>query len=126
METSEDALERGLSFGQGLLYVVTGVWPVLSIRTFMAVTGPKRDQWLVKATGMLIAVAGAVLTLASARNAISPETEALGAGTAATLGAVDVIYVRKGILSRVYLLDAAFEAVCVLGWLGARLLRRTK
>jgi|SRR5947209_11442348 len=124
MQSSEDALARALSFGQGLIYVVTGIWPVVSIRTFMAVTGPKRDQWLVKATGMLIAVAGAVLTLAAARRTISPETEALGVGTAATLGAVDVIYVRKGILSRVYLLDAAFEAVCVLGWLWVRLLRR--
>ena len=33
---------------QGALYVVTGVWPLLHMASFEAVTGPKTDDWLVR------------------------------------------------------------------------------
>jgi hypothetical protein len=32
-----------LALLQGLYFVITGVWPILSIRTFMMITGPKTD-----------------------------------------------------------------------------------
>ena len=44
---------------QGLYYVVTGVWPLVSTcGTFEAVTGNKVDDWLVKTVGVLIIVIG--------------------------------------------------------------------
>ena len=46
---------------QGVYFLLTGVWPLLSIRTFEAVTGPKVDRWLVKTVGLLVAVIGASL-----------------------------------------------------------------
>jgi hypothetical protein len=102
---------------QGGYYLVTGIWPVVSIRSFERVTGPKTDRWLVKTVGSLIAVVGAVVALAGMRRRATPELCLLGAGSAAALMAADVIYVARGRISRVYLLDAIAEALCIGGWL---------
>jgi len=47
---------RALAIGQGLCYPLTGLWPLVSLRSFEKVTGPKADDWLVKTVGALIAV----------------------------------------------------------------------
>lgn len=47
--------------GQAVFYVLTGIWPSLSMSTFEAVTGPKTDDWLVQTVGVLILVIGVVL-----------------------------------------------------------------
>jgi hypothetical protein len=99
---------------QGLYFFVTGVWPLVSMRTFEAVTGPKVDRWLVKTVGVLVAVIGASLMLADRRPAAA--TTALAVGSAAGLGAVDVVYATKGRISRVYLLDAVLEALIIAAW----------
>jgi hypothetical protein len=105
-----------LARAQGIYFFLTGVWPLLSMRTFEAVTGPKRDRWLVKTVGVLVAVIGA--TLATVARPSTP-TSVLAVGSAAGLGAVDVVYSLKGRISRVYLLDAVLEALLVVGWLAA-------
>ena len=97
---------------QGAYYAASGVWPIVSIRTFEAVTGPKREDWLVRTVGALVAVIG----LVTLRHRGSAVTE-LGAGSALALGAVDVIGVASGRLRPVYLLDALVEALFVAGWL---------
>lgn len=46
---------------QGAYYLLTGLWAVIDIDSFMLVTGPKDDVWLVKMVGLL--AASAALTL---------------------------------------------------------------
>jgi hypothetical protein len=46
---------------QGIYYVVSGAWPLLHFPSFEAVTGPKRDRWLVRTVGLLAAVIGLTL-----------------------------------------------------------------
>ncbi|MDP9696795.1 UNVERIFIED_ORG: hypothetical protein J2X79_004378 [Arthrobacter globiformis] len=41
----------------------------------------------------------------------------LGVGTAFTLAAIDLVYVAKGQISKIYLLDAAVELLIVRSWL---------
>lgn len=43
----------------GGYYVATGVAPFVSRRAFEAVTGPKREWWLVQTVGALVTAAGA-------------------------------------------------------------------
>jgi hypothetical protein len=51
-----------VALAQGAYYLLTGVWPLLSLRTFELVTGPKTDDWLVRTVGVLVlAVVLAVL-----------------------------------------------------------------
>ena len=57
---------------QGIYYVATGLWPILNMRSFEMVTGPKRDKWLVKTVGALITAIGSTLLFSAARE---PESE---------------------------------------------------
>jgi hypothetical protein len=103
---------RSLALVQGTLYVATGLWPIVHYRSFERATGPKRDVWLVKTTGGLIAAIGASL-LAEGRG----ERPVLGLGSAAVLATADIIYGGRGRISRVYLLDALAELALVGAWL---------
>ncbi len=106
-----------LALAQGAFYIATGVWPLVSIGSFQKVTGPKTDLWLVKTAGVLITAIGGVLMMAGLRRTMQPEIPVLGAGAAAGLTAIDVIYVAKGRIARVYLLDALAEVTLIAAWL---------
>ena len=120
--TSNDRTARNhrLALVQGVFYVVTGVWPIVSIRTFEAVTGPKTDRWLVKTVGVLVTVVGAVLIRAGRARQTSPEVELLAVGSAVGLGGIDVVYVARRRISPVYLLDAAAELALAAAWIAGR------
>jgi hypothetical protein len=111
--TSRDRAARAALVAQGAYYVATGLWPILHMRSFEAVTGPKRDHWLVKTVGAVITAVGASLLVGARRGRPSAETIALAGGSAAALGAIDVVYAAKGTISPIYLVDAAAEAALV-------------
>lgn len=113
-----EPLASGLAVAQGVFDVVTGVWPIVHLRSFEAITGPKREGWLVKTVGALITVIGGTLLTAGLRRRVSPELMLLAAGSAAALAAVDVRYSPQRI-SPVYLLDAVAEGLLVAGWCAA-------
>jgi hypothetical protein len=97
---------------QSAYYVVTGVWPLLHLRSFELVTGHKTDDWLVHMVGLLALVIGAVLGLAVVRAHVrTAEITALAAGAAFAFAAIDLWYGLSGRISTVYLADAAIEGV---------------
>ena len=110
--------DRGalIALAQGIFYLVTGAWPLVSIRSFEAITGPKADRWLVKTAGVLIMAIGAALTLAGSRKSVTPEMRLLAVGSALGLTGIDIVYVARGRISKIYLLDAAAELGLVTGW----------
>jgi hypothetical protein len=108
-----------LSLGQGLYYLATGIWPLISRRTFESVTGPKTDFWLVKTLGVLISVIGAVLVIAGVRRHTTIESSALAVGSAAGLAACDIVFVARRRISPVYLLDAISEIGLLGLWVAA-------
>jgi hypothetical protein len=114
---------EALSLAQGTYFFATGVWPLVSIRTFEAVTGPKTDKWLVKTVGVLVAVVGAVLIVAGVRGGVTVEVITLAVGSALGLLGIDVWYVARRIIPPIYLLDALAEFVLVGLWLAPWLLR---
>lgn len=108
---------RALASLQGAYFALTGLWALVSISTFMAVTGPKTDAWLVKTVGVLVLVIGVVLLQAARRGAAaSPEARTLAVACAMGLAAIDVVYVSTSTISPVYLLDAVVEIGFVLLW----------
>jgi hypothetical protein len=115
METRKDSL----AIAQGVYFAATGIWPLVHMRSFEAVTGPKVDKWLVRTVGVLVAVVGGVLISAGARRRVTPETIALAAGCAAGLGGIDTYYAAKGRISPVYLADAVLEGALVGAWMVA-------
>lgn len=105
----------GPGFIQGAYYTVTGLWPVVSYRSFEAITGRKREPWLVKSMGVMLVVVA--LALAGDPTGRQPVTRRLGIGTAAVLAAVDIWYagVRRRI-APIYLAEAVAELGLVGLW----------
>lgn len=98
-----------------MYFAVTGVWPLLHMPSFVRVTGPKVDLWLVRMVAALALVIGLAL-LAANRETPHGSTALLGAGSAVAFMGVDLVYVSKGRIGKVYLLDAAAEAALLVGW----------
>lgn len=101
---------------QGSYFLITGIWPILHMKSFEKISGPKHDHWLVKTVGTLIAVTGGVLLSAVRRKSIPLEVTKLAQGQALALGTVDVIYSTRGRISKIYLLDAFIESLILMSW----------
>ena len=107
---------RGLAVTQGAFYLATGLWPFASMKSFLAVTGPKRDLWLVRTVGALVCVVGAVLVESARRDGPSREVALLGAGSAAALAGIELYYGGRRRISAVYLADSAVELALGAAW----------
>jgi hypothetical protein len=101
---------------QGLYFVATGLWPIVHRRSFELVTGPKLEGWLVKTVGALAAAMGATFLNAARQRRVSPQVRVLGVGSALAFAGVDVWYVARRRISRVYLMDAALELGLAAAW----------
>ena len=104
---------------QGGYWFLTGVWPFVHLPSFLWVTGPKADIWLLYTVSVLITVIGAVLLLAGLYGRITQEIKALGISGAAGLASIDIYYALSDVIWDIYLLDAAGELVLILLWLWA-------
>ena len=78
----------GVALAQGIYYSVSGAWALVHIESFMRVTGPKHDVWLVKSVGGMLVASGVGLILAA----------------------------WKGVISRIYLADAGVETAFLACW----------
>jgi hypothetical protein len=102
---------------QGSFNVLSGLWPLVHMRSFEAVSGAKTDKWLVRTvSGLLISIGLEQLRAVTGTEG-DDSARRLGIGTAATLAAIDLIYVGKGRISKIYLLDAVVETLILRGWL---------
>jgi hypothetical protein len=112
---------RHVASVQAAFYVGTGVWPLMHRRSFEWVTGPKTDFWLAQTVGLTVAAIGIGLAQAVVRQqGVPPELRTVAATSAAGLALVDLSFVARGRISKIYLADAAAEVALVAGWLFAR------
>ena len=106
---------RQVMLAQGGYYVATGVLPFVSRRAFETLTGPKREWWLVETVGAVVAVVGAGIAGAAARDRVTPELKWIALGCAGALAAIDVVYVARRRIAPTYLVDAALQLSLVAG-----------
>jgi hypothetical protein len=102
---------------QGAYYVASGLWPLIDMRSFEAVTGPKHDRWLVKTVGALVTVIGATLLLSGRGRRPGADAANLGMLSALALIGVDTIFTATEKIPPIYLADAAVETAIVAGWM---------
>lgn len=115
-----------ISTVQGLYWGLTGLWPLVHMPSFIWVTGPKDDLWLVRTVGVLILVIGAVLLKAGLTRRVTPEIIWLGVGGAAGLMFIDGYYVWQDVIWPIYLLDAVAELIIIGVWVRASLTTRNQ
>jgi hypothetical protein len=106
-------LPRWLRRAQGTYYLATGVWPVLHRRSFEAVSGKKRDYWLVQTVGLITAAVGLSINLAGPRKDVTREITVLRLGTALGFAAIDFTYGLTRRISAVYLADGAAQVAFI-------------
>ena len=117
LQHNKSRLRRVLLAIQSAYFLLTGLWPLIHIDSFLAVTGPKVDIWLVETVGVLVTAIGAALALAALRNNASAEILTMALGSAAGLATIEVIYVVRGRISAIYLLDVMVEALLLASWM---------
>lgn len=96
---------------QGAWYLLTGAWALVHRPSFEAVTGPKREYWLVQATAGLTMAIGAVLLLPATEPMAERRTRLLSLLSAAAFGGVELRHGLPGRIRPIYLADAAVEAL---------------
>jgi len=109
-------MDHPVALVQGIYFLITGVWPIISMKTFLLITGPKTDLWLVKTVGLILAVIGTVLVYAQMTGTLNTPVILLAMGSALGLALVEVIYVIKRVISPIYLADAFAELILIAWW----------
>ncbi len=113
---------------QGVYYLLTGLWPLVSIETLQIVTGPKTDHlitgresdhWLVMTVAVLIVAIGATLLFTAWRRREPVEVAVLAIASALALTGIDVVYAARGTIRPIYLFDAVAEIVLSAAWMVA-------
>jgi len=116
MQEMRDRWRRRLIAFQAAYYLAAGLWPLVHLPSFEAVTGSKTDDWLVHMVGLLAAVIGAALGVAVAHERQgAAEIVVLAAGAALAFAGIDFWYVLSGTISPIYLADALVELVLLFG-----------
>jgi hypothetical protein len=105
---------KTLLLTQAVYYLITGIWPLVHIRSFVKVTGPKTDIWLVKTVGLLITAIALTLLFGALNNETGIALLVLSVTSAFGLLCVDVYYPLRGRISKIYLVDAVVEMVFVV------------
>ena len=106
-----------VAMAHGAYLTGLGLMPIVAMRTFRKITGPKPQGWLAKGVGACMANIGATLASAGARGKVAREVRMLGITTALSFAAMDVWYagVRRRI-SPVYLLNAGAQLAFAAAW----------
>jgi len=99
---------------QGVYYVATGLWPLVSIRSFERVTGPKTDTWLVHTVGALAAAIGTALLVAARKEESDEATLTLAVASAFAFAGIDTIYTARLRISPIYLADGLVQTALAL------------
>ena len=101
----------------GAYLLGVGLMPLLAMRTFKKITGPKPEGWLAKGVGACMANIGAALASAGARGKVSREIRMLGITTGLSFAVMDLWYAgMRRRISPVYLLNAAGHLGFVAAW----------
>lgn len=112
-----EQMEHLIALVQGIYFFVFGIWPIFSMSTFLKITGPKIDLWLVKTVGLILTVIGAVLIVAQANGEVNTSIIVLAIGSAFSLTAIEFVYVAKRVISPIYLGDAVVELFLIVWWI---------
>ena len=110
-------LYKGLCYTQGIYTLLTAIWALVDIHSFMQITGPKTDIWLVKTVATLLLPIGAGLLFGVFIREDRWMVLLLGATTALGLVIIDFYYTLHKTISNIYLLDGCLEFLFLVGWI---------
>jgi hypothetical protein len=108
---------RWLIIVQSTYTLITAIWPLIDIHSFMLVTGHKTDIWLVKTVAaLLIPIATTQLLFIIIRSDPRP-VFVLSGLTALAFIIIDTVYALSDVISDVYLVDAGLQLIFLIAWI---------
>jgi hypothetical protein len=119
MINTQTKMTRLLALSQGLYFFLTGIWPLVHVDSFLWVTGPKTDIWLVKTVGALLIPVSIAIGLGYFIKTDQRSLLVLAMGTNIAFICIDVYYSVTDVISDIYMADAVVEACLLLGWIAA-------
>jgi hypothetical protein len=96
--------------------LVTALWGLVDIESFMKVTGPKTDIWLVKTVSALLVCTSFFFISVVLRREFSFSVFLLAYMQAFALAVIDFYYALNGTISIVYIADGILEIIFVVFW----------
>ncbi len=101
---------------QGGYYLLTGFWPIIHIDSFIWVTGPLEDIWLVKSFGLMIAIVGLTFIIGARSKQFNWPLISLAILSAMGFIAIDTYFVITNTIPPIYLGDAVAQFVLLILW----------
>ena len=101
---------------QGMYIFLTALWALVDIKSFMIITGPKTDIWLVKTVAVSLISISLFFILSSAKSedpAVSFAAFVFSFG----FGYLDFFYSMNNTIRWVYAIDGIIESLFGLLWL---------
>lgn len=104
-------------WAQGLYTLITAVWPIVDIQSFMQVSGYKTDIWLVKTVAALLVAISAGLLGATRAEQYNIPIIVLALVAAVGLAYVDFYYALNDTIWNIYMADGVIEILFAISWL---------
>jgi hypothetical protein len=108
---------RVLLIIQSVYFLLTALWPLLDIESFMAVTGPKTDIWLVKTVAALLIPVSICIALPLLVKMDPVPSAVLAFTSNVSFICIDVFYSLNGTISKIYLADAVIQLILFALWM---------
>jgi hypothetical protein len=107
---------NNIIFLQIIYFFTTALWPLVDIKSFEKITGPKTDEWLVKTVSFLILAIAIALFQSWRAKSYPPAIIALAVVSCLGLAAIDFYFSAAKIIDPVYALDGILQVVFVFNW----------
>ena len=101
---------------QGMYVLLTAVWALVDIQSFMFITGPKTDVWLVRTVAVLL-ICIWLFFLMSSKKSEEPRVTLTALVFSFGLAYIDFYYTLNNTIRWVYALDGIVESMFGLLWL---------
>jgi hypothetical protein len=102
---------------QSFYTLVTALWAIIDIHSFMMVTGPKTDIWLVKTVSVLLLAIASVFIYGLLKVSDPLPVIILAITSSAGLAVVDFYYTSSGTIKWVYSIDGILQVIFIVIWL---------
>ena len=102
---------------QGAYIFLTAVWPLVDIKSFMLITGPKTDIWLVKTVAAMLLPVALSFFVASHQQQINWPVYLLAMGSCIAFASIDFYYTLNGTIKWVYQLDGYLQIIFFITWI---------
>ena len=101
----------------GLYFALPSIWPFIHMPSFLAVTGPKTDLWLVQTVAVLLLVISAVFITAALTGEYQIYLGVLAVGSTAGMAFIDIYFATRDVIWNTYLIDAVAELLLLAAWI---------